>query len=244
MYVEDCAIGLTRFLSPACCQLSFPADLLRAQWFIFNPLPMFLHCTAHLLHGKDKISPHVTVMFTIITSFILKLLFLQMPLSSSTVTVPHCSRANRQLTSPARVHRPAVLTCIQEAPALPAPSCWKGISWELSAFWEVALFTWTWSLGAKERVIKNKLQSCSECVNLRLKRSPCFRVLVSFLTVQFVGPLSLLSFSSYKRQGNTTFCSSRPWFIPLLTLINGHHHLSHIHRKPTVFLHLCSPLFH
>lgn len=154
MHMEDCAVGLTRFLSLAYCQLSFPADLLRAQWFVFNPLPMFLCCTEHLLHGKDKTFPPITVMFTIITSFILKLLFLQMPLSWSTVRVPHCSRADRQLTSPARVHRPAVLMRTQKAPALPASSCWKGISWELSAFREVALFTWTWSLGAKERVIR------------------------------------------------------------------------------------------
>lgn len=67
---------------------------------------------------------------------------------------------------------------------------------------------------------------------------------LSFLAAQFLGPFSLLSFSPYKRQANTTFLSSRPWLIPLLTLINAHHHLLHIHRKPTVFLCLCSLLSH
>ena len=67
---------------------------------------------------------------------------------------------------------------------------------------------------------------------------------LSFLTVQFLRPFSLLSFSSYKRHANIAFLSSGPWFIPLLTLINAHYLLLHMHRKPTVFLCLCSLLSH
>lgn len=73
----------------------------------------------------------------------------------------HYNGADRQLTAPAKVHRPVVFMHTQKAPALPASSRWKRIPWELSTFWETALFTWTWSLGVKERVQNNNLQSWS-----------------------------------------------------------------------------------
>lgn len=67
---------------------------------------------------------------------------------------------------------------------------------------------------------------------------------LSFLTVQVLGPFSLLSFSPYKRDANITFLSSRLWLILLLTPINAHQYLLHIHRKSSVFLCLCSLLSH
>lgn len=146
-------------------------------------------CSFVVLHGiatwkrQDFFSCFI-IMVTIITSFILKPPFLQMPLNHSSVRVPLCSRADRPDTAPARVHRPAEFVHTQKTPALRASGCWKGISWEPSTFWEAALFTWTWSLGVKERVKNNKLQTWSERVNLRFKRSSFFRVLF-FLFSQY-----------------------------------------------------------
>lgn len=95
--MEDDVTGLTMFLSLAYCVLFF----FFFMHIRFNPLPVFL-CSAakHLLYGKNNISPPIILMFTIITSFILKLLFLQIPLSWSAVRVPNCIRPDRQLTTP------------------------------------------------------------------------------------------------------------------------------------------------
>lgn len=138
------------------------------------------------LHGKDKIFSPCYHSHVHNNHF----LYIEITISPDAFEpfyrqwVPHGSRADRPVTAPARVQRPAVFVHTQMGPALPAPGCWKGISWEPSTFWEAALFTWTWSLGVKERVKNNKLQSWSECVNLRFKRSPFFRVLV-FLFSQY-----------------------------------------------------------
>lgn len=123
MHVKDSAVELTMFLSLACCVLSFPAHLLRVQEFKLSASVPLLYCMASL-HGKDKIIvPAIILMFIIITSFIWKLPFLQMPLRHSAVWIPHCSRADRAVTASARVHRPAVFVHTQKGPALLASGC-------------------------------------------------------------------------------------------------------------------------